>query len=52
MIKSYKLVKKSYKNVNLDDKKSIHSEKSNKNANLGDKKLQTSVKKTQKCKFR
>ena len=40
------------KNVNLDEKKSPHSEKSQKNISSGDKKSQTSVKKTQKGKFK
>ena len=34
------------KNVNLDEKKSPHSEKESKTVNLGDKKSRTNVKKT------
>ena len=46
-------MKNSHKNVNLDDKKSQHSQKdSEKNVNLCDKKSQTSAKKTQKCRFK
>ena len=44
MTKSYKLVKKRHKFVNLDDNK---SQTSLKHVNFGERKSQTSVKKTQ-----
>ena len=52
MTKSDKLVEKSHKNVNLDDKKPQTSVKKSQKCNLSDKKSEASVKKTQKCKFR
>ena len=43
---TFKKKKTLSKNVNLDEKKSPHSEKKSKTVNLGDKKPRTNVKKT------
>ena len=52
MTKSHKLVKNRHKKFNLGNKKSQASELRHETVGVGDKELQTSVKKTQKCKFK